>query len=648
MIAWTERLLFFPLKSRSKEPATPHGHRDARPLSEWTIQAENWGIRCGPESGITVIDVDPRNGGRLEDVLPLLPDAPRVRTGGGGWHFYCLSVPQETRFVKIPGIDFKNNGYVVSPGSIHPSGNLYEWEQEGDLPSFPEAFIAPEMSVPISSSASVDFFPDDITDMLGAISAEDRKMWLEVGMALHSVDPEMGGFELWHNWSKTARSYKSVADCSKVWGSFKKSGITLATLVKHALDAGYRRPLVDMSGQFAPKPRPTVEEPAPISFTPTIPVFLLEEIRRWAIPACDPVSAIAVALILGSLKVARQVRTDKGDLPVLFFGLVGPSATSGICAGDAVESALREASLGWMLRGGSLSTEEKLKKALLRSAVLFHFSHAWAANVVFSNRQPSGAMGAALRVFDRIYKGSILHHEDEKKPDEEPTAIFSPHVSLLASIGHDELPKLMASEEMAKGGHEKILYVPLKKSGDSPPGDLPSTVLHWLRGDSLKNSQPPESQKPPSWTTLSIGSPEMINEDPVFSGYLAIARRIALVLTAVDDPFALSVSDAHLAWAVGFVDYCAKSVKPEESSGGDGKLTASDYVVNFIRKKGKNGCQERDLVQSVKPYRNTKKKDRSEMIELLIEDGFIVRITPPGKRAERLYHSDFIKKEESI
>ncbi len=641
-MSWANSLLFFPLKARSKEPATPHGHLDARPIEAWSCEAENWGIRCGPESGITVIDVDPRNGGSLDLLPPSVLSAPRVKTGGGGWHLYFQAVPPGSRFRRLPGIDFKANGYVVAPGSVHPSGASYVWEQEGELPPFPAELLD---TAPLLPSADIPgSLPDDIVDMLAAIPSEDRKIWVDVGMALHSVSPGMEGFELWHDWSKTASSYKGLADCNRVWNSFgKKDGITLGTLVTYARDHGYRRPPVDMSGQFAPRPRLSVADPETPAFTPRIPVPVLEEIRRWAEPASDPVAAIAVALLLGSLKVARQVRSDKGDLPVLYFSLIGPSAVSGIGAGDAVEQALRDAHLGWMLRGGSLASEEKLKRAFLRSAVLFHFTHAWASQVQFSYRQPSGALASAHRVIDRVYRGSTLYHEDEKHPDEEPIALFSPHLALLTSVGVDELPKILTADEMGRGAHESFLSVPLRLPGDRPTGGLPDHLASWLGGDSLASSLAPDAKKPSAVTTLTLRSPESASDDPVYRGSVAIARRIALVLAACDDPFAVSVPDAFITWAMGFVDYCARTVKPEDSASGDGKTTPYDYILTYAKKRGKAGFTPRDLVQGVKPFRNLKSEERSRLVDLMTGDGVLVSVPQRGRKGDRLFHRDFVR-----
>ena len=643
-MTWIDRLLFFPLKSRSKEPATAHGHLDAKPIGAWTCEASNWGIRCGPDSGITVIDIDPRNGGSLDALPSSVLSAPRVKTGGGGWHLYFQSVPPGSRFVRLPGIDFKANGYVVAPGSIHPSGALYEWEQEGELPPFPTELL--DATPLLLSDDAPGILPDDIVDMLEAIPSEDRKIWVDIGMALHSVAPGMEGFELWHDWSKKASSYKGLADCNRVWNSFgKKDGITPGTLVAYARDHGYRRQPVDMSGQFAPRPRPTVTDPETPSFTPRLPVPVLEEIRRWAEPSCDPVAAVAVALTLGSLKVARQVRSDKGDLPVLYFSLIGPSAVSGIGAGDAVEQALRDAHLGWMLRGGSLASEEKLKRAFLRSATLFHFTHAWASQVQFSYRQPSGALASAHRVIDRVYRGSTLYHEDEKRPDEEPVVLFSPHLALLTSVGVDELPKILTSDEMGRGAHESFLSVPLRSPGDRPTGSLPGDIACWLGGEVLASSLAPDAGKPPAWTTLSIRSPEGVSDDPVYRGSVAIARRIALVLAACDDPFAVSVPDDFVSWAMSFVDYCARTVKPEDSASGDGKTTPYDYVLAYAKKRGKAGFTPRDLVQGVKPFRNLKAEERTRLVDLMTEDGVLVSVAQRGRKGERLFHRDFVRVE---
>ncbi|MEU4164527.1 bifunctional DNA primase/polymerase [Actinoplanes sp. NPDC026670] len=103
-------------------------------------------IRTGIPSGRVVIDVDPRNGGR---VLPeLMPPTRCVSTGSGGWHLHYrhpggrFAANLEHR--GIPGIDIKaDGGYVVAPPSIHPGTRRpYRWVGDRPLNEMPPPLIA--------------------------------------------------------------------------------------------------------------------------------------------------------------------------------------------------------------------------------------------------------------------------------------------------------------------------------------------------------------------------------------------------------------------------------------------------------------------------------------------------------------------------
>ena len=85
--------------SPAKHPRTAHGAKDATTdetqiRAWWTTRPNgNIGIATGTESGIVVVDLDPRNGGDksladFEAKHGSLPLTPKVRTGGGGAHFY--------------------------------------------------------------------------------------------------------------------------------------------------------------------------------------------------------------------------------------------------------------------------------------------------------------------------------------------------------------------------------------------------------------------------------------------------------------------------------------------------------------------------------------------------------------------------------
>ena len=86
-------------------------------------------IRTGAVSGLLVVDIDPRNGGQLDQAL-MTPTA-AVITGGGGWHLYYRhpGAPTVAELPGRPGVDIKGDGgYVTAPPSVHPdTGRPYRW-----------------------------------------------------------------------------------------------------------------------------------------------------------------------------------------------------------------------------------------------------------------------------------------------------------------------------------------------------------------------------------------------------------------------------------------------------------------------------------------------------------------------------------------
>jgi hypothetical protein len=87
-------------------------------LKHWPSM--NIGIKTGADSGLVVLDVDPRNGGfeSLASFLPL-PETPVVRTGGGGRHYYFAHPGGTVAGGDLAdGVELKADGqFVVAPPS---------------------------------------------------------------------------------------------------------------------------------------------------------------------------------------------------------------------------------------------------------------------------------------------------------------------------------------------------------------------------------------------------------------------------------------------------------------------------------------------------------------------------------------------------
>lgn len=129
-------------RSPGKHPRTDHGFYDATTdegqiVMWWACWPDaNIGVRTGRESGIVVLDEDPRNGGdktraAWERQHGVLPPTVRAKTGGYGAHyFFAYPADQEIKTRPIgPGVEIKaDGGYVVVAGSNHASGGAYDWD----------------------------------------------------------------------------------------------------------------------------------------------------------------------------------------------------------------------------------------------------------------------------------------------------------------------------------------------------------------------------------------------------------------------------------------------------------------------------------------------------------------------------------------
>ena len=225
----------------------------------WTAEpTAGIGIALKP-SGLVAVDVDLRNGGfdSLDDLQAkfgkLESDVLQL-TGGGGWHivFHASDVSGLPGTLG-KGIDLKADGYIAAEPTVHPNGTAYGWEAsssplEGCIPSTLPGWIRDQARAPIQALVFEDapLAPTqrwlDALAALPFISCETRDAWLAVGMAIHNERPDATGFQAWCDWSEASPKF-NFADQSRVWASFRRRGIsgaTLNTVFAMAQKAGWR------------------------------------------------------------------------------------------------------------------------------------------------------------------------------------------------------------------------------------------------------------------------------------------------------------------------------------------------------------------------------------------------------------------------
>lgn len=122
-----------PLPRRWPEAATT----DPNTVHQWwrRLPRANIGLVTGANSGLLVLDVDPRYGGdlvlrELEERYGPLPETAEAITGGGGRHIYFRHPGGHVGTTTLaPGLELKAEGaLVVAPPSTHASGRHYYWE----------------------------------------------------------------------------------------------------------------------------------------------------------------------------------------------------------------------------------------------------------------------------------------------------------------------------------------------------------------------------------------------------------------------------------------------------------------------------------------------------------------------------------------
>ncbi|MCA9320468.1 MAG: bifunctional DNA primase/polymerase [Planctomycetes bacterium] len=120
-----------------KKPAINEWQKLGVPAVDTALKwaaAGNIGL-CAGQSGLLILDCDPRHGGSPDDLQ--LPKTVSVETGGGGWHFY-FTMPRpplgNSSGALPPGWDVRGvGGQVVFPGSVHPeTGQEYRWSRSPD------------------------------------------------------------------------------------------------------------------------------------------------------------------------------------------------------------------------------------------------------------------------------------------------------------------------------------------------------------------------------------------------------------------------------------------------------------------------------------------------------------------------------------
>jgi hypothetical protein len=138
------------------------------------------------------------------------------------------------------------DGHQSVIAGVHPGTGAYRWMDgrspaEQQVADAPDWLLEPLFKQP-QEPVSADYEPsaqdcERALELLAHIQPrDDYASWLQVGMALHSVDP--GLLAAWVEWSRGS-SHFDEAECLVKWRSFRGRGVTIGTLHHYAALDGY-------------------------------------------------------------------------------------------------------------------------------------------------------------------------------------------------------------------------------------------------------------------------------------------------------------------------------------------------------------------------------------------------------------------------
>lgn len=447
---------------------TPHWSDEQLEVMEISHQLDTgYGVLV---ENLLIIDVDARNGGvdsfnKLMDGVPAVMGAGLVvntGSGGGSKHLYfSLDAPVALlqHHDDYPGIDFKSNGFVVGPGSMHASGNTYDIAigSPFDIEQAPQGLIdllkKPDKHRAQVNGQSIDVSHADIKEMLAAVDPDcGHETWYRCGMAVHHGTGGTG-FDIWDDWSNRGDKYPGRSTLEKRWHSFGKAAnpVTMATLIHYAEAGGWSQPVEFVTSEEFDYEEEKAPDDLPFSIEGVDllrPPGFVGEVCQWINDQCRyPREHLAVGAALtamGNVSGLRYTDDLDGVSANMFTFCVAGSSTGKESVQQAVAAIHKAAGIHGATHGAIKSEQEVHRNLIRNQAALYIIDEIGIFLQKINNARSNGGasyldgvIGALMSAYSKA-DGYMLLTGDTK--DEVRKALVAELSQCKKQVGENEDP----------------------------------------------------------------------------------------------------------------------------------------------------------------------------------------------------------------
>ncbi|MDH4201473.1 MAG: bifunctional DNA primase/polymerase [Phycisphaerae bacterium] len=649
---------------KAKSPYTRNGFKQASTATE---QIKCWwanypdaiiGMPTGVPSHLIVMDIDPRHGGdhslqNLIDEHGELPDTLTAITGGGGTHYYFKypGFPVKSSTSKIAsGIDIKaDGGYVIVAPSGHENGNNYYWDGDFDLDDVAdipewllELITAEDTATEANDNPDGNRIPEgQRNNTLASLAGNMRR----VGMGESEI---LAAIQMTNQLRCNPPLLESeVVAIAKSVCRYEPDTVAVAVAENH------------YDQMF--KPEPAVTDPGPIpEELLNVPGFISKVIEynlRNAIRP-QPVLALAAAIQLQAVLAARKVCDGRENRTNLYVIGVAGSGAGKEFARKINRRILNAAGLNHFDGHDELASDAGLIKAVEKNpAILFQIDEfgRYLRTMGDPKRAPHlyNVITAFMKFFscaDSTYKGKA--YADPKRNVE----IHYPCVGLYATTVPENLYQGITLESLKDGFYARLLLfdtdlIPKRqpKASEKVPLEIIETAKWWEMFNPTGNlhdqfPEPLEVQTLYGGQDVFDDLAERVDEElakqNLYSSVWARAEekacRLALIYACSANPECPVIDEAAANWACRLSEHITrKMIYIADQWVSDGYFDEKQKKVLRVIAAAGGRISQSELGEKT---RSLQKKERTEIIDNLLETGAIIKDSAKNTTKSATYY----------